>query len=122
VKTKIANTSGFDFFATQEPKCYIEDQQLWDYLVETHTIEPVICSYIDDRFSELNRTSHDGSTVVILSTSLFKSTTVDPLNAVIQSYELKRSWRHTKRTGSFEDAVVPAGTMISRVRPVKRDI
>jgi hypothetical protein len=83
VKTKVANTSCFNFFATQESKCYIEDQQLCDYIIETHTIEPVICSYIDNRFSELNRTSHDGSTVVILSTSFFKATAVDPLYAVI---------------------------------------
>jgi hypothetical protein len=69
VKTKIANTSGFDFFATQEAKYYIENQHSCNYLIEAHTIESVVCSYIDDRLSELNRTSHDGSTVVIPSTS-----------------------------------------------------
>ena len=83
MKTKIADTSSFDFFATQESKCYIEDQQLCNDLIEIHTIKSVVCSYIDNRFSELNRTSHDGSTVVILSTSLFKSTAVDPLYAAI---------------------------------------
>jgi hypothetical protein len=117
VKTKIANTSSFNFFATQEAKCYTKDQRLCNYLIETHTIESVVCSYIDNWFSELNRTSHDGSTVVILSAACFKSTTIDPLYAAIQPYKLRESWRLTKRTGNFEEAVVPAGTMTSRVRP-----
>ena len=58
--------------------------------METHTVESVICGYIDNWFSELNRTSYDGSTIVILSTSCFKSATVDPLYSAIQSYKWKK--------------------------------
>jgi hypothetical protein len=87
MKTKIAKTSSFNFFTTQEAKCFIENQQLWSYLIETHTVESVVCGYIDNGFSELNRTCYDSSTVVILSASCFKSTTVDPLYSVFQSYK-----------------------------------
>jgi hypothetical protein len=90
VKTKIADTSSFNFFAAQEAKCYIEDKRLYNYLIETHTIKSVVCGYVDNRLSELNRTGHDSSTVVILSTSYSKSTTVDPLYAAVQSYKLKK--------------------------------